>query len=131
MEQVAEVVGVPAMARVPGVKPWVLGLANLRGRLIPVMDLYRFLHGVDRRGPDAASRRVIVMDAEGIVAGLVVDGVEGMRHFWADEQVGPPPGLDEPLVPYVRAAFPMGDRLVGVFDFTRLAGSEAFRNVAL
>ncbi len=131
MDQVAEVVGVPALARIPGVKPWVLGLANLRGRLIPVMDLYGFLYGVERRGSDASSRRVIVIDTEGIVAGLIVDGVAGMRHFWVDEQVGPPPALDEALREYVESAFPVPDGLVGVFDFSRLARSEAFLDVAL
>ncbi len=131
MDQVAEVVGVPAMARIPGVKPWVLGLANLRGRLIPVMDLYRFLYGIERRGPETTARRVIVIDADGLVSGLVVDGVVGMRHFWLDERAGAPSGLDESLAPYVRCSFPMGQERVGVFDFGRLAQSEAFKDVAL
>jgi len=130
MDQVAEVVGVPGMARIPGVKPWVLGLANLRGRLIPVMDLHGFLF--DAEGPvgESSARRAIVIDTEGIVAGLVVDGVVGMRHFWRDELQGAPPGLEPALEPYVQASFPVQDQRIGVFDFSRLARSEAFLDVA-
>jgi twitching motility protein PilI len=39
MGEVAEVLREPRSSRVPGVQPWVCGVANLRGRLLPVMDL--------------------------------------------------------------------------------------------
>lgn len=43
MGEVAEVLHEPRCTLMPGVKPWVKGVANLRGRLLPVMDLGGFL----------------------------------------------------------------------------------------
>jgi len=43
-EETREVFGVPAgMTRVPGAKAWIKGLANVRGQLLPIIDLRQFL----------------------------------------------------------------------------------------
>src|ERR1700736_5907612 len=43
-EETREVLGVPAaMTRVPGAKAWIKGLANIRGQLLPIIDLRQFL----------------------------------------------------------------------------------------
>lgn len=39
---VAELLDVPKYTIIPGVKPWVLGVSNIRGRLIPIIDLARY-----------------------------------------------------------------------------------------
>ena len=39
MNDVAEILQPPRLTKVPGVRSWVLGVANVRGRLVPVMDL--------------------------------------------------------------------------------------------
>ena len=48
-EEAREVLGVPApLTRVPGAKSWMLGLANVRGQLLPIIDLRAYLgSGVD------------------------------------------------------------------------------------
>ena len=79
MGEVAEVLQEPRLSRIPGVKPWVAGVANLRGRLLPVMDLCGFLGlglSVVRK-----QRRVLVLDHEELFAGLLVDEVVGLQHF--------------------------------------------------
>src|ERR1700691_6554770 len=73
-EEAREVLGLPTpLARVPGAKSWILGLANIRGQLLPIIDLRAFLG----RGPMPSSRnsRVIVVNHRDIPAGLVVDEV--------------------------------------------------------
>src|ERR1700753_1346389 len=43
-EETREVLGLPpTLTRVPGAKPWIKGLANVRGQLLPVVDLRQFL----------------------------------------------------------------------------------------
>ena len=42
-EDVREVIALPSLTRVPGARPWMLGLANVRGSLLPVCDLQRLL----------------------------------------------------------------------------------------
>ena len=43
MGQVSEVLSMPEYTSLPLVKPWMLGIANIRGRLLPLTDLSRFL----------------------------------------------------------------------------------------
>src|SRR5690606_32059577 len=75
-EETREVLGMPAsLTRVPGAKSWVKGLANVRGQLLPIIDLRQFLgSGVT---PLTRNTRVIVVNHREIPAGLVVDEVLG------------------------------------------------------
>ncbi len=68
-EEAREVLGVPApLTRVPGAKSWILGLANVRGQLLPIIDLRAYLGA----GATPASRtaRIIVVNHRDIPAGL-------------------------------------------------------------
>ena len=83
-EDVREVLMMPtALTRVPGAKRWMLGLANLRGHLLPLVDLKLLLGG--GRTPLGRTTRVISVNHREIPAGLVVDEVLGFRRFGLDE----------------------------------------------
>ncbi len=87
LNEVKEILNYPsAVTSVPGTKPWILGVANIRGNLLPLIDLQLFLGGtattIGRRS------RVLVIDHQGLYAGLLVGDVKGIRHL-TDEQ-GPP-----------------------------------------
>lgn len=73
MSSVAEVGRVPALTRVPGLPAWVSGVANWRGRILPVLDV-RLLVGADAAPPESMSRVLVLGDA-GITVGLLVDEV--------------------------------------------------------
>jgi twitching motility protein PilI len=79
-EEAREVLGVPStLARVPGARNWVLGLANVRGQLLPIIDLRLYLDaGVT---PGTRNTRVIVANHRDIPAGLLVEEVLGFRRF--------------------------------------------------
>ena len=66
----------PVVTRVPGAKAWVRGVANIRGNLLPLIDLQSFLGG-SPISPDRHSR-VLVINHEEIFAGLLVERVMGM-----------------------------------------------------
>lgn len=85
---VAEVGRVPGVTRVPGAPSWLAGVANWRGRLLPVLDL-RSLLGADAAPLDAAAR-LVVLTADGMTAGVVVDSVEGTRDLGAGLEEFPP-----------------------------------------
>lgn len=79
-EEVREVLGVPApLTRIPGARAWILGLANVRGQLLPIIDLRQFLGGGVT--PIARNTRAVVANHRDIPAGLVVDEVLGFRRF--------------------------------------------------
>jgi twitching motility protein PilI len=79
-DQVREVLILPeGMTRVPGSKRWLLGIANLRGHLLPLVDV-KLLLGSGRTTLRRTTRVISVNHRE-IPAGLVVDEVLGFRRF--------------------------------------------------
>ena len=71
MGEVGEVLHEPRYTLLPGVKTWVKGVANVRGRLLPVMDLCGFFG--NELSPLRKQRRVLVVDHQDVFAGLTVD----------------------------------------------------------
>jgi chemotaxis signal transduction protein len=88
MAQVAEVVHVPACTRVPAAPGWLVGVANWRGRVLPVLDL-RPLLGAEPV-PLATSARLVILAVDDVEAGVLADQVPGPlpQAEWA---VAPPP----------------------------------------
>jgi twitching motility protein PilI len=130
MAEVEEVISPPAITLVPWVKPWVLGLANMRGLLLPIVDLQGVLYG----GCEAVSlpkQRVMVVSSGGTMAGLLVDGVSGIKHYWVDEMTSALPRLDYELQAYVHHTYRRDDEHHAVFDMARLINSELFLDVAV
>jgi len=83
-EQVREVLMLPdAMTRVPGANRWLLGIANLRGHLLPLIDV-KLLLGSGRTSLRRTTRVISVNHRE-VPAGLVVDEVLGFRRFMEHE----------------------------------------------
>ena len=84
---VAEVVAVPHCTRVPGTPPWVVGVANWRGHVLPVIDL-RPLLGVGA-GPLPTSARLVVVSVEDVEVGLVTEAVTGLLEAGDDLRTTP------------------------------------------
>ncbi|MES2016100.1 MAG: chemotaxis protein CheW [Pseudomonadota bacterium] len=79
LTQVGEIVPVPSVTVVPLTQPWYLGLANIRGNLISVIDLGRYqAQGETAIGSD--SRVVTFAGHLGFNCGLLVSRVYGLRH---------------------------------------------------
>ena len=79
-EETREVLSVPSqVTRVPGAKPWIKGLANIRGSLLPIIDLRQFLGSGTT--PATRNTRIIVVNHREVPAGLLVDEVLGFRRF--------------------------------------------------
>jgi chemotaxis signal transduction protein len=89
-EETREVLSVPSqLTRVPGAKAWIKGLANVRGALLPVIDLRQFLGS--GATPLTRNTRVIVVNHREVPAGLLVDEVLGFRRFAEGEFSGDAP----------------------------------------
>ncbi|HEY0065187.1 MAG TPA: chemotaxis protein CheW [Telluria sp.] len=79
LTQVGEIVPVPSITVVPLTQPWYLGLANIRGNLISVIDLGRYSLATDTAiGSD--SRIITFANGLGFNCGLLVSRVYGLRH---------------------------------------------------
>jgi twitching motility protein PilI len=104
MGEVSEMLDVPHYTQLPGVQGWIRGLANVRGRLLPMTDLAAYLGG--RLEAPRRNRRVLVVETGDNYSGLIVDGVLGMQHFPVDSYVPEMVGIEyEAMVPYLQGSF--------------------------
>jgi purine-binding chemotaxis protein CheW len=104
VDDVLEVADFSGVARVPGASPAVLGVRNLRGAVLPVVDLATVL-GLPRAGtPD----RLVVVDQAGRTAGLAVDSVAGVEAL--------PEAGEQAESPHLAGAALVDGALVGVLE---------------
>lgn len=129
LDQVNEILYYPNMTLVPGTMPWVKGLANIRGSLLPVMDLQRYL------GQPAIHlrqhSRIMVINQGELTTGLLVDEILGLKHFEPEERVSRIKKLDPAVKAYIRGAFRQGDVTWHLFDMSALASDPGFYKVAV
>ena len=102
-EDVREVIALPALTRVPGARPWLLGLANVRGGLLPVCDMHRLLG--EEHHTLARNCRVLVYNSDRVPAGFLVDEVSGYRQFAPTDQRKELVADAGVLTPYLLGAF--------------------------
>lgn len=127
--EVVEILDVPQLSRVPLTQPWVRGIANIRGNLLPVIDLSGCLTGgVTRITPRT---RVLVIDYNGFYSGLIVDEVLGMKHFMDDEYSVEDAQVDEYLLPYTQHVFRRGEQCWTLLSLHMLADSPQFLQAAV
>lgn len=130
MGEVAEILPVPAYTQIPGVAPWVKGVANVRGRLLPIFDLGAYI-GQPLTTP-RKMRRIIVVEFGQVFAGLIVDEVLGMQHFEQDHfQKLVPTDTQERIQPYLAGSYNTADGIWSVFSLFALASHGQFMQVAV
>lgn len=121
--RVREIRGLDAVTRLPEAPPWVLGVINLRGAVIPVVDLRRKLGLPEVEHGEFTV--MIVLDVDGRTVGAVVDGVEDVVRLTPD-QIRPPPELDGvPEGAGICAIGADGERLLLLVDIRRTLAADA------
>ncbi len=129
MADVKEILDLPEVTTVPGVKSWVVGVANVRGSLLPIMDMKGFLLGDDIK--QRHKGRIIVIDYMGVNTGLVVEEVFGMRHFRDSDVVAETPDVPEKITPYIEKVYKQEEEHWPVFSFNEMTSDERFAQVSL
>ncbi|MGH8279516.1 MAG: chemotaxis protein CheW [Gammaproteobacteria bacterium] len=127
-DEVREVLPFPGITRLPGAKPWLMGIANVRGQLLAVTDLNAFLGGAPT--DIGRSARVVVVNHNEILAGLLVDEVRGFRRFVPAEKVASTPDVASGMLPFVTTAYRSGDELWGVLSLPGLVEASSFLSAA-
>ena len=128
-EQVREVLMLPdAMTRVPGARRWLLGIANLRGHLLPLVDL-KLLLGSGRTTLRRTTRVISVNHRE-VPAGIVVDEVLGFRRFMDHEFANEAAETIVRCDRFLGGTFQRGDESWPVFNLFDLVESNMFLQAA-
>ncbi len=131
MANVLEIGRPGSFTPVPNVPDWVLGVANVRGDVISLVDLGRFL-GLPRGGRFTDSRLLVVRSRRDEMAtGLIVERVKGMRSLATNRLEAISPHVDDRVVPYVRGVSEDGGRLLVSLDLDRLLHSAELRHFEL
>jgi|TARA_R110002073_G_scaffold68403_1_gene169969 twitching motility protein PilI len=128
LEQVSEILMSTPYTRLPGVHHWMKGVANVRGRLMAVMDLAGFLD--KKTSLQEKRRRHLVIDHGELYTGLTVDEVYGMQHFAVDTFTDQPEGVDDAARPFVEGAYMRDGEQWLVFNLMQLATDPRFLQVA-
>lgn len=89
---VTEIIGIQAITEVPELPDYVKGIINLRGKIIPVMDVRLRFKKESREYNDRTC--VIVIDIREISIGLIVDTVSEVLSI-AEQDIVPPPELSK------------------------------------
>ena len=129
MNEIEEILDLPEFTNVPGVKSWMVGVANVRGGLLPLMDLNGFILGEDIK--QRKKGRVIVIDYKGFNTGLIVEEVYGLKHFQTKDQSEDIPSLHENVSKYVNKAFSQEGDSWPVFSFQNMTQDERLAEAPL
>jgi purine-binding chemotaxis protein CheW len=108
--------------KVPGASTEVAGLVQIRGRVVPVLDL-RVLFGFPPIEPTINSRVVVMSHGERTI-GLLVDSAREVLKIPAADFQPPPPVVAQQTDGMVKAVAQAGSRLLMLIDFTKVIGEE-------
>jgi len=128
MSEVDEVLYLPSCTRFPGVKPWVTGIANVRGRLLSVIDL-GFFFG-NKPSISSKKSRVLTIKQNDLYTGVIVEEVLGIQSLAADTKISPAQ-IGEGYKPYVTGSFEQDERQWTIFSLSKLVKAPEFLQVAV
>jgi twitching motility protein PilI len=128
LDETAEILKIPSYTNVPGVKKWLRGVANVRGKLLPVLDLLGFLNG--NKQSNIKTRRLLVIEKNSLYSGVIVDKVYGMQHFDTDDFSESVIEENTATLPYITGYYSRDGEIWRVFSPYKLSEDPNFINVA-
>lgn len=126
--EVNEILTPPPLTAVPGARGWLLGIANVRGNLVPVVDLFDFIAG--QRSVVGETSRVLIVRQPGGSVGLLVDEVLGQRSFSLEQIAAAVGEIDERYTRFVGENVQLGEVLWGLFSVAELVRTAEFQQAA-
>lgn len=117
IRHVTEIVGIQKINEVPDLPGYMKGVINLRGRVIPVMDI-RARFNMSNRAYDERTC-IIVVQVDGETSGLVIDQVKEVTEI-ADDQIELPPARAGQGGQYVKGIGKVNDEVKILLDVQRL-----------
>ena len=127
-DEVVEIMPLPLVSHVPGSLPWLLGVANVRGTLLPVVDLKQFLEG--ERTVLHESQRVLVVRQPGGDVAVTIDELYGQRSFVDGQGIDIESVSEGRYAHFIDRAYRINGQDWGVFSLDRLARTPEFRQAA-
>lgn len=124
---VHEIVRVPEITAVPEAPDYVEGVINLRGKIVPVVDLRKRFGEMEIKS--TRKNRILVAEVEHKTVGLIVDAASEVIKL-PEGDVEPPPNVfEEGELNYVTGVGKLGGRLIILIDLTRILQKGELRRL--
>ena len=122
ISHVTEIIGIQKITQVPDLPPYIKGVINLRGKVIPVMDV-RMRFKMEQREYDDRTC-IIVVDVNGAAMGLVVDTVKEVVDIPQGQIELPPDVADRTSSRYITGLGKVGEKVKILLDVEKLVRRE-------
>lgn len=120
--KVQEIIRTMEITKVPRAQDFVEGVINLRGKVIPIIDLRRRF-GLVSKNHDKHTR-IIVIEINNMIVGFVVDSVSEVLRIPAGTVEPPPPVVAGVESEYISGVGKLQDRLLILLDLDKLLSSD-------
>lgn len=124
---VTEIIGIQAITEVPELPLYIKGIINLRGKIIPVMDVrLRFKKDAEEYNDRTC---IVVVDIKDISIGLIVDTVAEVLSI-ADDNIVPPPQVNKGMHnKYIKSIGKDGNTVTLILDCNKLLDDEEIESL--
>ena len=119
---ILEIVRVPEITAVPDAPEYIEGVINLRGKIVSIMDLRKRFG--EKQIASGRQNRILVMEVQGRLAGLIVDGASEVMKIPGSDVEPPPAVFSESGLQCVTGVAKHGGRLVVLLDMAKLLQRE-------
>ena len=117
----------PEVIMVPNTPQWMMGIANMRGEIISIVDLMGFLN-MGQENLKKPSRMIVAQTNDRqMMLGLIVDSINGIKYFAADEILPVQHKAPGQSAAYLNGALAHEDTMAAIFDFEKLLQSSKMR----
>jgi purine-binding chemotaxis protein CheW len=115
------------ITRIPNAPAFIEGVINLRGKIIPIVDLRKRLGF--REQPYDKSTRIIVVELEGLVLGFIVDSVSEVLRIPANT-IEPPPSMVAGIESeYIEGVGKLDERLLILLELKKIFSSPERKDI--
>lgn len=126
IQVVTEIIGIQPITEVPELPEYIKGIINLRGKIIPVMDVRMRFKKPFKEYNDRTC--VIVIDIQDISIGLIVDSVSEVAVI-PDTEIVSPPDVNKGSNNYIKGIGKIGDEVKLILDCVQLFNEEDAESV--
>ncbi len=130
ISEISEIIKVPNYTFIPGVKSWVSGIANIRGSLLPIINIEEFFG--TKNLVNKKNQRVLIIDLNNIYVGLIVNKVYGLQNLPLDRFSTVDQSLrEESFSRFLDSSIDDGNQTWLKFSMNKLTQDKAFLEVPL
>ncbi len=123
---VSEVLSIDEYTHIPRSPSWLVGISNVRGNLITLLDLHDFIFSVPAT-TKYTSKRMLLVKQETHFYGLIIDAVIGMKSYNSESATDEvPEGFDTEHIDHISAFHHSGDDWFAALSIQSLLADERF-----